>query len=116
MIRPLAVLLCFVSQRPVLLATTIALFGSGILLLICGLSPPPTGAAANSPHASAPVAQPISTVTWGTVSSFNEPDFDDIAPAVHPTDPLRALLSGPRPAPKIRYTTDGGATWQLASG
>ena len=63
-----------------------------------------------------PVARPASTITWQpATNNFGEPDSDDIAVAVHPTDPLRALVGGPRPT-HLLYTTDGGTTWQGAAG
>src|SRR5690349_21232114 len=126
MFAVLATLLRFASRWSRLLPVTVALLGSATLLLIWGQIPPPPGtvaaaATANpsnnaAPDTVAPAAPPLSTVVWGPVSNFNMPDFDNIAPAVHPTDPLRALVGGPRPEPPNRYTTDGGTSWQTASG
>src|SRR5690348_6447429 len=94
------------TRRGTILA--ISTLSLACFVLLWGLALPRTGLAAVSLH-SAPSANPLSTVTWRPETDFNEPANNDIAPAVHPTDPLRALLGGPVP---IRYTTDGGATWQ----
>src|SRR5207248_8388401 len=97
----LTTLVRLVSRGPVLLRTTLALLASGTLLLVWGLFPPPPGIAAPADltYTAAAVAQPLSTITWGSPSSFGEPDFDNIPSAVHPTDPLRALVGVPSAMP-----------------
>jgi hypothetical protein len=57
-------------------------------------------------------ALPVSTVTWQPTAYAGTSD-GNLAPAMHPTDPMRALLGGPLP---LLYTTDSGASWHSAIG
>src|SRR5207237_108409 len=60
-----------------------------------------TGVGGNLP------GKPASTIIWQPTVYLSRANGDQ-APAMHPTDPLRAVLGGLLP---IRYTTDGGTSW-----
>jgi hypothetical protein len=107
-------------RRTALLPSLGALLGSAGLALLWALAPPPAAtAAAGAPAAAsiadrgAPAAHRVSAITWGPTVNVGSAYSADMAPALHPTDPLRALLGGPLP---LRYTTDGGASWLSAVG
>jgi hypothetical protein len=108
-----AILQRVVRHRTILLPAlvlSVVLAGSVILGLLLGLGTPQMGTA---PAAAAPVALPVSTVTWQPATYLGVLANGNLAPAIHPTDPMRALLGGPLP---LLYTTDGGSSWHNATG
>jgi len=117
MVALLVLLQRLVHMRSVLLPALlvpVGLVGSLFVALLLGLgSTQAVSASDASPAPAASLALPVSTITWQATVIAGGNSVADMAPAVHPTDPLRALVGGVTP---ILYTTDGGASWHSASG